>query len=305
MSEYGEKMNNTDDLEPSIAVIPCYNCEDNIGLVVRECLNYVNHLLVIDDCSTDKSAEIASSAGAEVIKLQKNQGVGFALQTGLKIAIQKKYSTIVTLDADGAHNPDDIPNLINSHLNNNNILTIGNRWKEPIHVNIIPSPKFWANQFASRLVATTASIFLPDVACGFRVLNKSLIELLNGSAGFGFLYEMLFLAQKAGRIGYACVDVRYDANDLWITKQNELENLVETCIVEANDNHLKFELGRFIQMVKNWEKINILFETKTGDKDIFILHPIREYHGFQFQRQHNILSNLHKSENTISINWES
>jgi glycosyltransferase involved in cell wall biosynthesis len=268
----------------SIAIIPCLNCELTIGLVVLDALRYVDDVLVIDDGSEDSSSDIAKSKGAHVLRLEVNRGVGFATQIGMSYATENKYDLLVTLDADGAHNPHDIPILISTHMDSGNILTIGNRWGKGYTLDI-PSAKWWANRFASQLVTRIAGIVIPDVACGFRVLSSSIIHCLGKTQDFGFLYETIFCAAKRGKIGYASVDVRYDAEILWVTKQNELLNLLKLCGSWCVDPILAENIQIMESCVVNWQKIIVDLQTDCSS-DVLIVHPIRHHGGFMFQRQH-------------------
>ncbi|HQN31239.1 MAG TPA: glycosyltransferase family 2 protein [Methanothrix soehngenii] len=96
---------------PSIvALLPAYNEEVSIGSVVLRTRQYADRVVVIDDGSRDRTAEVAAMAGAEVLRHTKNQGKGAALKTGFGSV--NGESVIVTIDTDGQHNPDDTPRLV-------------------------------------------------------------------------------------------------------------------------------------------------------------------------------------------------
>jgi len=90
-------------------VIPAYNEAMSIGKVVTNCKAFCDEIIVIDDGSTDDTAEIAKKSGALLLRNEKNLGITKALQKGLEAA---QGDIIVTMDADGQHDPSDIPNLI-------------------------------------------------------------------------------------------------------------------------------------------------------------------------------------------------
>jgi glycosyltransferase involved in cell wall biosynthesis len=92
------------------AVIPAYNEHVAVGSIALQASKFVDRVIVVDDGSTDNTAEIAKLAGAELIKHTKNMGKGVALKTGFEAA--KNSDIIVTLDADGQHKISDIPKLI-------------------------------------------------------------------------------------------------------------------------------------------------------------------------------------------------
>jgi glycosyltransferase involved in cell wall biosynthesis len=103
------------DKENAVGIIPCFNAENNIARVVGESLAFLETVIVIDDGSTDTSAELAKSAGAQVYCHRKNLGVGAALMTGFRASEQMNAKSIIILDADGAHNPSNIPALLQVH----------------------------------------------------------------------------------------------------------------------------------------------------------------------------------------------
>jgi len=91
-------------------VIPAYNEQISVGSVALQASKFVDRVIVVDDGSTDNTAEIVELAGVELIKHEKNMGKGVALKTGFEAA--KNSDIIVTLDADGQHRISDIPKLI-------------------------------------------------------------------------------------------------------------------------------------------------------------------------------------------------
>jgi len=96
---------------PSItALLPAYNEEISIGSVVLRTKQYADRVIVIDDGSSDRTAEVAALAGAEVLRHVENLGKGAALKTGF--ASLNGDGVIVTMDTDGQHNPSDIPRLV-------------------------------------------------------------------------------------------------------------------------------------------------------------------------------------------------
>lgn len=95
---------------PAVLVfIPAYEEEAKIGEIVRKAKKYVNDVLVINDASKDGTAQKAREAGAVVVTHPYNLGYGGAIQTGCKYACDKGYDILIHLDADGQHDPDDIP----------------------------------------------------------------------------------------------------------------------------------------------------------------------------------------------------
>jgi glycosyltransferase involved in cell wall biosynthesis len=110
-----------------VAVIPAYNEEIAIGSVVLKTRQYVSQVIVVDDGSKDRTAEVATLAGAEVIRLEENTGKTYALLLGLKKAREQNCSAAVMLDADGQHHASDIPRLVSCVLDGSADLVIGSR----------------------------------------------------------------------------------------------------------------------------------------------------------------------------------
>lgn len=270
----------------TMAIIPCYNCSKTVGDVVYRSKKYIDEILVVDDCSTDLSRSVAEKAGATVIVNEQNMGVGGALKLGFKYAKHSNSTNIIMLDADGAHVPEDIPGLLDAHVNSKNVLTIGNRWADTSQNT--PSTKIAANKFAITLVNTLLNAFVPDVASGFRVINADLIPLLIPcSNSFGFLYEMIFIASRFGTIGHHEIKVIYDANQLWVTKRLELINLLDVFLAYADDLQIHSKATRIRDAVNEWKVFSVY--TMTSTKELIYAHPLSECGGYVFQVQHPLL----------------
>ncbi len=104
------------DSENVLAIIPAYNEAENIGLVISAALKHLP-VLVIDDGSSDETARIAAGNGAKVLHQVPNQGKGVALRKGFEHAIEAGYQAVVTLDADGQHDPDEVAHITCSTIN--------------------------------------------------------------------------------------------------------------------------------------------------------------------------------------------
>ncbi len=116
-------------VKPRVSVvIPAYNEAVSIGKVIHNCKAFCDEIIVVDDDSTDDTAEIAKKSGAVVIRNEKNLGVTKAIQRGLKAA---HGDIIVTMDADGQHDPSDIPNLIKPIIDGKGDVVLGVRDEIP------------------------------------------------------------------------------------------------------------------------------------------------------------------------------
>ena len=111
----------------NIACIPAYNEEVKIKNVIKKALPYVDKVIVCDDGSSDNTATLAKKAGAIVVSHKTNLGYGAAISTLFDYCRKNNADIMVTLDGDGQHNPDQIPDLINVILKHNVDVVIGSR----------------------------------------------------------------------------------------------------------------------------------------------------------------------------------
>ena len=145
------------------AVIPAYNEEKTIEAVVKGALSYVDEALVVDDGSTDDTARRAEDAGARVLK-QQNAGVLKATERGLGEAAG---DIIVTLDADGQHDPSEIPSLIEPILRGEADLVMGIRPELPY--------------LSERILTSLTSMRVPigDASTGFRAVRREIARKMS------------------------------------------------------------------------------------------------------------------------------
>src|SRR5215475_12103527 len=113
-----------------VAVIPAYNASLTISAVVRKARTQLSRVFVVDDGSTDDTGEQARQAGAQVLTHPRNLGKGAALRTAFSELASAGVDAVVTLDADGQHDPDDIPKLVESFRAGGADLIIGSRWQD-------------------------------------------------------------------------------------------------------------------------------------------------------------------------------
>ena len=174
-------------------VIPAYNCESTIGTMVDKCLKFCNMVIVVDNNSQDNTFLTALKHKALVIKESK-QGQGAATRTGWQTAASLNCNVIITLDADGQHNPDEILSLIEPIKNNQADIVIGSRF-----INRFNAPKY--RKFGIDIINWICNVFQDikfiDTQSCYRVYNKkALTRLKIEEDGFGFSTELLIKARK-------------------------------------------------------------------------------------------------------------
>lgn len=153
------------------ALIPAYNCARTVGAVVAGTLQHVTQVLVVDDGSHDQTTREARQAGAHVLRLEANRGKGWAVREGLPWLLAGEWSHVLMLDADGQHDPADIPSFL--ALADEHDLVVGNRLHQPA---AIPAKRFWTNYIGTRALSLMTGFPLEDSQCGFRLVRSSLLR---------------------------------------------------------------------------------------------------------------------------------
>lgn len=156
-----------------VVIIPAYNEEKNIRQVISGVKKYTNNIIVIDDGSADRTSQIAKMTGAKVYRHLINRGLGGALGTGIRAALLEEADIIVTLDADGQHDPDEIPKLIKPIIDGETDFVVGSRFLERQ-----PMPIFrrFGNYFYNLITWLLFGTLTSDSQSGMRVFNRNVAE---------------------------------------------------------------------------------------------------------------------------------
>jgi len=179
------------------AVIPAYQDEKHIGDIVRRTRERLDHVLVIDDGSSDQTAPRAREAGAEVIVHSENRGKGEAIKTGLGHWLDQEVTWVILLDSDGQHLPEEIDHFLSAARSATRpTFFIGNRMN---NLAGMPFIRRVVNRYMSRRISWVCGQTVPDTQCGYRMLNRHLIpELLGGGHRFDYETEVLIIASRKG-----------------------------------------------------------------------------------------------------------
>jgi glycosyltransferase involved in cell wall biosynthesis len=167
-----------------LAVIPAYGEGPRVARVVVGALAHLP-VLVVDDGSTDDTAARAREAGATVIVQVPNQGKGAALRAGFARAVAEDYEAVLTLDADGQHDPGEIPAFLAAYVRDRPDLVVGMR-----DFRRMPPVRRLSNELGGRALSWAVGQPIPDNQSGYRLLGRRLMETLSGSDEHGFEFEV-------------------------------------------------------------------------------------------------------------------
>lgn len=162
-------------------IIPAYNEEGSIAEVVmsvNRLLGFSYDTIVINDSSTDRTAEKARHAGAIVIELPCRLGIGGAVQTGFKYALEKGYDACIQADGDGQHPATEIPNLLRSVFNDRCDLVIGSRFVSGRDVDT-PFMRRLGIGIISIFLRVTTGMRVKDTTSGFRAVSRRALRFFS------------------------------------------------------------------------------------------------------------------------------
>ena len=194
-------------------ILPAFNEEVSIGSVVLLTRYYADSVIVVDDGSSDRTAEIARKAGAEVIVHEVNKGKGAALKTGFAAADDLGADIIVTMDSDGQHNPAEIPKLVEPIIKGKADMVNGSRYLNGLDKNT-PAYRRVGQTILDEVTNLNSGLHITDSQSGFRAFSASTKDIFRFKAqGMAIESEMLADAGKSGlRIAEVEIGVRYDVD---------------------------------------------------------------------------------------------
>jgi glycosyltransferase involved in cell wall biosynthesis len=161
-----------------MAILPAYNEERSVAGVIAE-IRAVDpdvEIVVVDDGSTDETARVAEAAGATVLRLPFNLGIGGAVQTGLQYARDHGFDLAVQVDADGQHDPNEIGRLLGPILDGRADMVVGTRFAEGGGYRGTPLRRVGIHLFAA-VVSLLVRARVTDTTSGFRAVNRRAIRL--------------------------------------------------------------------------------------------------------------------------------
>jgi len=178
-----------------VAIVPAYQAEKTIGLVVEGLRRHLADVVVVDDGSTDRTSEEAERGGARVVRLRTNSGKGAAIRAGLDLVLPTDATHVAFVDADGQHDPEDLPALLEAARSGEDFV-IGSRMQGS---DGIPKVRFRTNEIGSRILTRMTGHEVEDGQSGYRVIAAPILRRLSLSAK-GYSIETEILLKAAPRV---------------------------------------------------------------------------------------------------------
>lgn len=183
------------------AVIPACNEESHIGDVLEGVKRHIpaNRIVVVDDGSRDGTAAVCRTSGVSVLAHVRNRGKGAALRTGFEcVTARPGIEATFTLDADGQHDPDEIPAFIERYRDRRVDILVGSRMSRTAEMPLI---RLWTNRFTSFVLSLRAGCTIEDSQSGYRLIRTSLLRTLDFVTGhFDMESEILLKAALRGAV---------------------------------------------------------------------------------------------------------
>lgn len=162
----------------TLLLLPAFNEEPSVGAVVRACRSVLplSVVLVVDDGSSDGTAAAAAAAGARVLRLPCNLGVGAAVQAGLQRAVDSGFDRVVRLDSDGQHVPSEIPKLLARQDETGADLVVGSRFLPGSSFDGSTAARRFGNRALARFLSVVCQARVTDPTSGFWCVRGPLLR---------------------------------------------------------------------------------------------------------------------------------
>ena len=205
-SDYGGKI---------IICIPAFNEGKTISDIVNKSKKYANEVIVYDDGSTDDTYEVTKSTGATVIRNPENKGYGVAIRSLFQAAREQDADVMVTLDSDGQHNPDQIPDLVEPILKQGFDLVIGSRFLKRDNKVKVPRYRSFGIKTITKLAQSASYSGISDSQSGFRAYSKNALSKINlFEDGMAVSTEILLRAKEKNLLSTEVpITINYDLKD--------------------------------------------------------------------------------------------
>ncbi len=197
-----------------LILVPAYNAASTLASLVdkirKQAVSARCDILVVNDGSGDRTAEVAKSKGVAVITHANNAGKGEALKTGFRFAIENEYPAIVTMDADLQHDPESLSSLIRHFSEGRYEIVIGSRHFDRTKMSFA---RILSNTLTSYLLSLRTGFRIPDSQSGYRIMKTDVLKRIRlTTSGYETESEILIRAGKNKfRIGFVPIETIYAA----------------------------------------------------------------------------------------------
>lgn len=202
-------------------VIPSYNVARTIGSLVVQLRAMGHAVVVVDDGSTDRTAEVARAGGAEVLSHAANAGKGRSVRDGFAWAVARGHELLVSMDGDGQHLPADLPRLVEALRDDHVGVVVGNRMR---NLRNMPWVRRVTNWLMSRGISRLCGQWVPDSQCGYRAIRCATLDRLALTSDRYEIESELLI--KASRAGFRIVSV--PITTIYRNERSQIRPLVDT-----------------------------------------------------------------------------
>ena len=207
-------------------LIPAYNAQATLGAVLEKIRRLELDVVVVDDGSRDRTKNVALDHRAYLLEHPSNRGKGAALRTGFEFILRNRYPIVITLDADGQHDPGEIPFLLSAFERTRPDILIASRAAE--FGRMAFERRFW-NRLAAKAVARLCHSDITDSQSGFRIIRTDVLQGLDlTTCGFETELELLI---KACKRGFSVLSVPINTQRVDGTGSSHFRPVVDTWMV--------------------------------------------------------------------------
>ncbi len=202
-------------------IIPAFNEAKTIPCLIEHLLPLVNEVVVIDDGSTDRTAEEAKARGARVLRHPKRMGKGAALRTGFQYSLKEEFHAVITMDADGQHDWREVPKFIEAARKEEVGIIIGNRMGD---IHSMPLIRLWTNRVTSWIISRLSHQRIEDSQSGYRLIRTDVLrDVKLVTSNFDTESEILV---KASRQGYRMGSI--PIRTIYLNELSKIKPLLDT-----------------------------------------------------------------------------
>lgn len=214
------------EVEKVAVLIPAYREQETVTEVVTEARRYLPNVIVVDDASGDETAQRAERAGAVVVRRETNGGKGAALISGFEYVLKNGFDAVIALDADGFHDPNQIPKFLETYHRTHIPVLIGSRMAEPQRV---PLVRRWSIRVMSYWLNRLMGVYVPDPPCGFRFYRCDVLPFLleTGSSLPAEFETLLHIASRRIRLGSVRITKKPHRHKSWISPFRDIVRFIK------------------------------------------------------------------------------